>query len=187
MKTKILAAAIFSAAISVSSSAFATYVLPLDGGWEYDQVNAVPPAVSVNSPIELIVPASGALFSLSDGFIPGDVYTVSVGFTPSASFVTVTTTFTLYPTPFVNDKGPAAGDFAADWLSTDFAHLQLDFTAGTYFLKIRDIDNQGLPAGVGERLDAVPEASTWAMLGTGFAAIGLVGLSRRRRGSRYAL
>jgi hypothetical protein len=33
----------------------------------------------------------------------------------------------------------------------------------------------------------VPEPSTWAMLGLGFAGIGLVGLTKRRKGSRYAL
>jgi len=32
----------------------------------------------------------------------------------------------------------------------------------------------------------VPELSTWAMFGIGFAAIGVVGLSKRRKGSRYA-
>jgi hypothetical protein len=32
----------------------------------------------------------------------------------------------------------------------------------------------------------VPELSTWAMFGIGFAGIGLVGLSRRGKGSRYA-
>lgn len=34
---------------------------------------------------------------------------------------------------------------------------------------------------------AVPEASTWAMLGVGFAGIGLLGASRRRKAPRYAL
>jgi hypothetical protein len=33
----------------------------------------------------------------------------------------------------------------------------------------------------------VPEPSTWAMLGLGFAGIGLVGLTKRGKASRYAL
>jgi hypothetical protein len=33
----------------------------------------------------------------------------------------------------------------------------------------------------------VPELSTWAMLGLGFAGIGLVGLAKRGKVSRYAL
>ena len=34
---------------------------------------------------------------------------------------------------------------------------------------------------------SIPEVSTWAMLGVGFAGVGLVGMTRRRKGSRYAL
>ena len=33
----------------------------------------------------------------------------------------------------------------------------------------------------------IPEPSTWALLGIGFAGFGLVGMSKRRKGSRYAL
>jgi hypothetical protein len=33
----------------------------------------------------------------------------------------------------------------------------------------------------------VPEPATWAMLGLGFAGMGLLGLARRRKGPRYAL
>jgi hypothetical protein len=33
----------------------------------------------------------------------------------------------------------------------------------------------------------IPEPSTWAMLGVGFAGIGLVGVTKRRKTSRYAL
>jgi hypothetical protein len=34
---------------------------------------------------------------------------------------------------------------------------------------------------------AVPETSTWAMLGVGFAGIGLLGMTKRRKAPRYAL
>ena len=34
---------------------------------------------------------------------------------------------------------------------------------------------------------ALPETSTWAMLGVGFAAVGLLGMTKRRKVSRYAL
>ncbi len=48
-----------------------------------------------------------------------------------------------------------------------------------------NIKNLGISGSV--TTQSIPEASTWAMLGIGFAGIGLVGLSRRRKGSRYAL
>jgi PEP-CTERM motif len=183
MNIKLLAAAVFSAGISVASSAFAGTVLLPGTGWQYDQVNQAN-GVSQNSTITITVPAGeNGVFSLTDGYNPGDIYRVTVD-----GFVSAISTFTLYPTPFVNNLGPYAVPFAADWLNTAFSHLQFDFASGTYTLVIRDIHNAGIPAGLGERFDiAIPEASTWAMLGLGFAAIGFVSMTRRRKGSRYAL
>jgi hypothetical protein len=60
--------------------------------------------------------------------------------------------------------------------------------AGTYYAEITGNVNVPL-LGVGgtvTTLAAVPELSTWAMLGIGFAGIGLAGLTRRRTGPRYA-
>jgi hypothetical protein len=60
---------------------------------------------------------------------------------------------------------------------------------GTYYAEITGTVNVPL-LGVGGTVTTlaavVPELSTWAMLGIGFAAIGLAGLTRRRTGSRYA-
>ncbi len=60
---------------------------------------------------------------------------------------------------------------------------------GTYYAEITGTVNVPL-LGVGGTVTtlaaAVPELSTWAMLGIGFAGIGLAGLTRRRAGSRYA-
>jgi hypothetical protein len=159
MNTKLLAAALLAVGISVASPAFAGTVLLPDTGWQYDQVDNAR-AASQNSVITLTVPAGDTgFFSLSDGFIPGDVYKVTVN-----GIVSVPTTFTLYPTPFINNFGPAAGFFAADWLNTAFGHLQLSFAPGTYSLVVHNTHSEGFPAGVGERFDiAIPEASTWAM------------------------
>ena len=46
------------------------------------------------------------------------------------------------------------------------------------------IDLQTVPLGPAP---FIPETSTWAMLGIGFAGIGLLGATKRRKGSRYAL
>jgi len=58
---------------------------------------------------------------------------------------------------------------------------------GTYYGEITGTVN--VPRlGVGGTVTtaAIPELSTWAMLGIGFAGIGFAGLKRRRMGSRYA-
>jgi hypothetical protein len=48
-----------------------------------------------------------------------------------------------------------------------------------------NIKNLGISGSV--TTATIPESSTWAMLGLGFAGIGFVGMARRRKGSRYAL
>ena len=81
---------------------------------------------------------------------------------------------------FNNNTGPSASLFASDWKDLSFSHLQLTFGSGTYSLVVKDIKDAGLPAGFGVRVDAVPEASTWAMLVAGFAGLAFAG-SRVRR------
>jgi hypothetical protein len=193
MNMKLLAAAVFSAGISVASSAYAGLILVPGSGWQYDQATSAG-TNSQNSPVELIVPTGDSgIFSLTDAYIPGDVYSVAVGLTPHGPpLFALQSVFALYPTTFDNNLGPYASTFAPAWLDTSFSHLQIRFGSGTFYLNIMDIQNEGFPAGFGERLDfaipfAIPEASTWAMLGVGFAGIGLVGMTRHRKGSRYAL
>ena len=55
------------------------------------------------------------------------------------------------------------------------------YTSGTVSL----IDS--IPTSVAGLAPTVPEPSTWAMLGLGFAGVGLLGFAKRRRDSRYAL
>ncbi len=72
---------------------------------------------------------------------------------------------------------------AGDWITkgeTYFVNIVFDGKQGNLL--------NGKTAGFSATWSAtVPEASTWAMLGIGFAGIGLVGRTRRRKGSRYAL
>jgi hypothetical protein len=51
------------------------------------------------------------------------------------------------------------------------------------------IQSNGFSGSANNTIDlsgTVPEPSTWAMLGLGFAGMGLLGLARRQKGSRYA-
>jgi hypothetical protein len=52
------------------------------------------------------------------------------------------------------------------------------------------INSNGIGGAANDTIDlsgTVPEPATWAMLGLGFAGMGLFGLTRRRKGPRYAL
>lgn len=174
------------AAFSISALAFAgsssATALLVNTGWQYDQINTAN-AASQDSPLTFTV-ASGQsdLFSLSDGFKTGDVYKVVVD-----GLITAITTKSLYATPFNNNLGPAAADFAADWLNASFAHLQLSFGPGAYSLVVYGNGGGGIPAGVGERLDngaislPVPEPATWLTMLVGFGAMGTVMRNNRRR------
>jgi len=167
------------ATLALAAPSYAT-VLVANTGWQYDEVDAVN-AASNNSPITFTVaPGTTDLFSLSDGFIKGDTYTVTID-----GLITDVSTFSLYATPFNNNLGPAAVDFAADWLSMSFAHLQISFAPGTYSLVVRGNGAGGLPAGVGERLDngsvAIPEPATWLTMLLGFGGLGLAMRNARRK------
>ncbi|HEY1864000.1 MAG TPA: PEP-CTERM sorting domain-containing protein [Roseiarcus sp.] len=149
--------------------------LVVGSGWQTDTANAdfTP---SVNSPWTFTVAAGkDDLFSLTDAFVPGDIYAVTVngGAAHDSSFV-------LLPTPFNNNLGPFASDFAPAWLDPVFSRLQLTFGPGSYSLSIADIHDAGLPAGFGLRLDAVPEPSTWVMMALGFAGLAFAGYRARR-------
>ncbi len=149
--------------------------ITVGSGWQFDQASKINTA-SENSPWTFTVPTGDTYtFSLTDALIVGDVYTVTID-----GFVTVTSTFTLYPTTFDNDTGPGAATFAPAWLSDSYSHLQLTFTSGAYSLVVKDIKDAGLPAGFGVRVDGIPEASTWAMLLAGFAGLGYAGYRGRR-------
>jgi len=178
LKRLVVSGALGVAALALAAPSFAT-VLLVNTGWQYDQVDKANSA-SVNSPITFTVaPGTVDLFSLSDGFIAGDVYKVTID-----GVITAVSTFTVYSTPFVNNLGPAAGYFAADWLDASFAHLQLVFDPGTYSLVVKGNGAGGLPAGVGERLDtAIPEPATWLTMLLGFGGLGLAMRDRRHKRS----
>src|SRR6201987_1525349 len=102
-----LVGAISAAALAIAGPACAL-ALVAGAGWQADQIDAAG-TPSVGSPITFTVPTGATdIFSLTDGFIPGDSYAVTY------KGLSAFTTFTLYPTPFNNRLGDAA-DFASPW------------------------------------------------------------------------
>ncbi|HEX4181691.1 MAG TPA: PEP-CTERM sorting domain-containing protein [Caulobacteraceae bacterium] len=179
LKRLLVGAAAGAAVLAMAAQSSATALI-VGSGWQYDQVNKVG-TPSENSALTFNVPTGDVyVFSLSDGFKPGDAYTVSF------SGLTAFTTFSVYPTTFNNDLGPAAGYFAADWLDSSFSHLQLFFSAGSYSLTVEGNCGGGCAAGVGERLDPfsgspTPEPATWLSMLLGFGGLGMAARSARRK------
>ena len=93
----------------------------------------------------------------------------------------------------------SAGVFTA-WTPVYISPQQVDFLAPTgveltdgeqYFVNVV-FNQKNVSGATNTGFNAtfsgnVPEASTWAMLGVGFAGIGLLGMTKRRKASRYAL
>jgi PEP-CTERM motif len=193
MKIRAKLAAIAIAGTLGLAGSKANAVALVDGsGWVEDQVTT-PNAPSPLSPLTFTVAAGQTeIFSLTDAFVPGDVYAVTV------AGVTTISTNTLYPGTF--PLGLGGGRFAPAtiydqaWANSAFNHLQLQFSAGTYSLSVMGDILSGSPADFAFRLDggtilttAVPEPSTWAMMMLGFAGVGLVAYRRRSRSSfRFA-
>ncbi len=178
-KALLVSAAALAAVLGAASANAET--ITAGSGWQYDEATKLNYASS-ESPWSFTVPTGKEyIFSLTDGFLAGDDYTVTIN-----GFITAPTTYTLYPTTFDNNTGPSASLFASDWKDISFSHLQLTFGSGSYSLVVKDIKDAGLPAGFGVRVDAVPEASTWAMLIAGFAGLAVAG-SRVRRTQAVAV
>jgi hypothetical protein len=119
-------------------------------------------------------------------------------------FVSASINFT--PSPFSGgyneftrfDSCNSSGGDCVDWTTVAVNSLAVSFfappgtqlTAGDDFF-VNVVFNQTDVSGFNSGFLAVfttnvPELPTWAMFGIGFAGIGLVGLSRRGKGSRYA-
>jgi hypothetical protein len=158
------------------TSAGAT-ALTVGTGWQYDQASAqsIP---SDGSPLTFTALSGAYAFSLVDGYIPGDEYTIVLNGVDIFS-----STFGLTATPFVNNLGPYAATFAPEWTDTSFSRFEVWFGPGTYSFVVTDNSDIGYPAGFGYRLDALPtpEPVTLSLFGAGLA--GAVAMRRRKKES----
>jgi|GEM_PF-3367183 len=176
-KLSVIAGVVAAAAAGAASAT----VYLAGGGWQYGQDNLVNAAQV--TPITLdVTNAGGDTFSFTDGFIAGDIYTITTGSGPF--HVTNIATFTGYPSTFNNNLGPYQATFAADWLNNAYSHFQEYLDPGIYTITVKDTSPKALPAGFGFRLDAVPEPATWGLMLLG---VGAIGANLRRRTAKLAV
>jgi hypothetical protein len=182
LNTSLLAAAVLT---SLVSSASATVVVA-GAGW-VEGVILSAGGTSTDSPLTFTVAAGQTdLFSLSDAFQTGDVWTVTPN-SGSALFTTTQTNVSARVANFPNIVGDDA-TYDAAWTNGTFGHLQLVLGAGTYSINVTGNGAGGIPAHFGYRLDvsAVPEPSTWAMMILGFLGLGFVAYRRKNGTLRLA-
>lgn len=155
----------------------AAAALVVGSGWQIDEVDTNSTS-SLGSPLTFTAASGAYAFSLVDGFIPGDVYTIVLN-----GSETFTSTFGLTATPFDNSLGPAAGVFAPAWTDTSYSRFELWFGPGSYSFVVTDDSNIEYPAHFGYRLDALPtpEPITLSLFGAGLA--GAVAMRRRKEAS----
>src|SRR5665213_2966699 len=165
-----LATIAIAGSLGIATTQANALVLVAGTGWVEDSISA-PNMPSIDSPVTFTV-GSGQhdIFSLTDAFVPGDLYSVTSGGITSIS------TFTSYPGTFALGLGASPATYDAAWTNNAYSHLQLGFSAGTYSLSLTGDGAGGLPAGFAFRLDsgtlsvgAVPEPATLAMMVLGFA------------------
>jgi len=161
-------------ALGASGSPASAIAITPGSGWVSDTVFAGT-TPSSNSPVTFTI-THDAYLSVTDAFIPGDVYQISNSAPPNT--VVGTTSFVSLPFHWVNTGGTFNSAWADDAV---YSKISLLLGPGSYSFNIEDIAASfGLPAGFGERLDyaVVPEPLSVALLGTGLLGLGLV---RRRR------
>jgi hypothetical protein len=132
----------------------------LNAGWVSDVIFGIG-TPSGDSPY-LYNLAAPAIFTITDDFIMGDVYTV----TDNLVVILVTGNWGAMP-PF---GGPGPDPFG--WVTAGYAKGQVLLGAGAHSLSVSGNGAGGVPAGFYTRIDsAVPEPSTLALWSVGLGAL----------------
>ena len=141
--------------------------LAVGSGWQDDVIAA--PGVPTTNSIWTFTISQAAILSVVDGFIPGDVYTLS------GDLSGVTTFYAGSPSAV-----QANGFYGDLWADATYSKIALWVAPGSYSFSITGDGAGGTPSGLGVRLDAVatPEPASWLMMG---GALGGVGIMMRRR------
>ena len=156
---------------------------------DFPGVNTINGSLTEDYKFDLIGP--GLLFSTVT--ISGKSGTVSaITFALYKGATVGSGTFVSDPLNPISCFGAGASSCSHDFTSEYSLGLGGDtgwlLTAGNYYVQATvtaTTIHDGISGNV--NLQAIPEISTWAMLGIGFAGIGLVGMTKRRKTSRYAL
>ena len=142
-------------------------VLPLGSGWQEDVITA--PGVPTTNSAWTFTLSEAAILSIVDGFIPGDIYTLS-------GDLSGVTTFYVGSASEVQ----ATGSYGSYWTDGAYSKIALWIAPGSYSFSITGNGAGGTPSGLAVRLDAaaVPEPASWLMMA---GALGGVGIAMRRR------
>jgi hypothetical protein len=141
--------------------------LMLDSGWQNDTVTVA--GLPTSKSAWTFTVTTAALLSITDYFIPGDIYTISGDLTGVTQFYAGS-----------ESDVQAAGFYGDAWSDDSYSKIALLVGPGTYSFSITgDGGGGGTPAGFGLRLDtsAVPEAASWVLMTVAF---GMVGFAMRR-------
>jgi hypothetical protein len=124
-------------------------------GWYYDEVDAAGGA-SNNSNYQLDASWPGGWMGVTDNFIVGDTYAISID-GGAWQFTTFNgAQVSLAPI------GDPSGDFG--WTSADYSHGYFPVGAGAHSITLVGDGVGGVPAGLYARFDTVPEPATLACL-----------------------